>query len=346
MSAGKPRIGILGAAGYVGGELARLLVGRTDLEVVFVSSESHAGLPIGRVNPGLRHAATGRNWVLAPLTEMPEVDVALACLPSGTLPERLSFVQQRGRLVVNLAGDYRLSDPEQLARHYPSSLTHRCTRAVVGIPEFVKELPREGLVNLPGCTAVAAFYAIYPLFKHALVHRWVVVDAKTGASGGGKDTREQPAERAHNVRAFKLHGHRHEPEIAELISHETGVTPELQFSVISLDLPRGIFLTAYARLVDGRSMLDVRKAFFNAYKDTHFVKYLPPGNGADAMPMLKTVLGTNFAEVGAAVDGNRVAVVACIDNLVKGAAGQAVQVTNRFLGIDETTGLTRLGVWP
>lgn len=344
MSTKHARIGILGATGYVGGELVRLLAGRTDLDVVFASSESQAGLPVGRVNPALRHAESGRRWILAPLKQMPEVDIALACLPSGKLPELLSFVQQRARLVINLAGDFRLTDSALLARHYPASVIHPCSTATFGVPELMTDIPRSGVINLPGCTAVAAFYALYPLFKNNLVHTSVVVDAKTGSSGGGKDTNEHPAERAHNVRVFKFHGHRHEPEITGLIAKATGITPDLQFSVISLDLPRGIFLTAYARLVDGHSAIDVRKAFFTAYKDTPFVHYSSGGNGAHAMPRLKTVLSTNFADVGAAVDGNRVAVVTCIDNLVKGAAGQAMQVTNRLLGMDETTGLTTLGV--
>lgn len=341
-----PRVAVLGATGYVGMELLRLLANRDDVEVVFLSSQQHAGVPAARVSPSLALAARARGWVFQPLDAMPEVDIAISCLPSGALPEHLPAVEARAPLIINVAGDYRFSDPALIGRHYPAALEQPRPAAVYTIPELAGRLPQAGLINLPGCTAVTAFYALYPLFSRKLVAPSVVVEAKTGASGAGKHTGEPAAERSHNVRAYKLHGHRHAPEICMAIESATGARPDLQFSVVSLDLPRGIFLTAYARLQHGVSAVEVRKAYVSSYRDAPFVRVLPPGHGTAALPQLKAVLGTNYAAIGIAVEDDRVAVVACADNLVKGAAGQAVQVVNRLIGAEESAGLLALGLWP
>jgi N-acetyl-gamma-glutamyl-phosphate reductase len=194
--------------------------------------------------------------------------------------------------------------------------------------------------------AVASLYALYPMFASGLAEPRVVVDAKTGSTGGGRDGGEHPAERAGNFRIHKPHGHRHLPEIRQALAEFTGVAPELQFSTHSLDVPRGILVTGYLRLRPGVTTLEVKRAYARAYVNKPFVRVRTAPRTPQEFPMLKAVVGSNVAEVAVSVRGVEVVAVAALDNLVKGAAGQAIQAMNLLLGLDETMGLPRTAVAP
>ncbi|MFD7659505.1 N-acetyl-gamma-glutamyl-phosphate reductase [Actinosynnema sp. NPDC059797] len=335
---GPVRVAVVGATGYAGAELVRLLLDHPGVEPAFLSSERSAGAAVERVLPSVRNHPGARGLRLRPLAELPEVDVAFGCLPGGRLPGVLPLVADRAERVVNLAGDFRLVDPAQVAEHYPASVG-RSEPFAYCVPEF--GVPGERLLNLPGCMAVATLYALYPLVAGGLVEPDVVVDAKTGSSGGGKDPTEHPAERFGNFRPHKPHGHRHGPEVLRALRALAGAEVDLQFSTHSLDVARGVLVSAYSTLRDGVTGVDVRRAYLTAYATTPFVRVR--GHG---LPTVKTVVGSNVAEVAALVRGRRVVTVATLDNLLKGAAGQAVQALNRLSGFPEHLGLPFTAVAP
>jgi [amino group carrier protein]-6-phospho-L-2-aminoadipate/5-phospho-L-glutamate reductase len=338
----KKRVAILGASGFTGGELLRLLLSHPGVEVVFASSEREAGQRVQEALVGLRHVSATKSLRLSRLSEMPEVDVAFACLPQGALPQHLGFIEQRAELIINLAGDYRLRKAEEISLHYPESQAFPWPeRHAYFVPELSPSRPRSGVVSLPGCMAAATIYALYPLCKMGLIDKRVVADVKTGSSGSGKAGSEHSAERAGNFRPHKLHGHRHRPEIVQALADYSGQDMELQFSTHSLDLPRGILATVYTRLEPGVTPLDVKRAFSRAYLHTAFVRHLNRW-----MPMIKAVLGSNWAELNHSVEGQSCVVVCALDNLIKGAAGQAVQAFNLIHEMDESAALSGGGVWP
>ncbi|PZG00930.1 N-acetyl-gamma-glutamyl-phosphate reductase [Micromonospora endophytica] len=336
-------VAVLGGSGFIGAELIRLLAAHPQVGPTFVSSAKNAGQRVGQVVPGLRNLPIGGHH-MRKLDEMPTVDVAFACLPNGVLPSVLDEVSDRASVVINLAGDYRLREPDQVERHYPASAGGWRQPIPYYIPEFAPK-PTAPVLNLPGCMAAATIYALYPLYQADLATEDVVVDAKSGSSGSGTGSVEHPAVRDGNVRVHRLHGHRHAPEVRQALTDLTGRAPQLQFSTFSLPVARGVMVSAYGRLKPGVDGSDVRRAFARAYADAPFVR-VAGGRTPMGMPMLKTVVGANVAEVGAAVAGDRWVVVSALDNLIKGGAGQAVQTLNRIYGFDERLGLPEAGGWP
>ncbi|MFJ8472365.1 N-acetyl-gamma-glutamyl-phosphate reductase [Kitasatospora sp. NPDC094011] len=338
-------VAVLGGTGYTGAELIRLLAEHPNAELAFLSSERSAGQSVASVLPWLRNHPVAGKLKYRPLDELTEVDVAFGCLPGGQLPGKMGLVAERAKRVLNLAGDFRLRDPEQAAAHYPASAAWPEPFAY-HVPEF-DDVPENRFVNLPGCMAVSTIYALRPLLAAGLVEDDVVVDAKTGSSGSGRTSNEHPADRAGNFRVHKLFGHRHGPEIAQaLADYAGGAAPRLQFSTYSLDTPRGIVITAYSRLRPGVTGLDVRRAYAASYARTPFVRLRQSPKSPQDFPMLKSVVGSNVAEVAVSVRDGRCVIVAALDNLLKGAAGQAVQVFNRLHGLPEATGLPFTAVAP
>jgi N-acetyl-gamma-glutamyl-phosphate reductase len=323
-----------------------MLFGHPDVEVVFASSESQAGQPLAAVVPSLRYEPKAA-LALRRAAELPEVDVVFCCLPTGSLPAFLRELASKAKRVINLAGDFRLRDLAQQARHYPQAAAVADIAADFAyfVPDL-HEVPEARLVNLPGCMAVATIYALYPLLREGLVEPEIAVQAATGSSGAGKNARESHAERAGNVRVHKLHGHRHGPEIVQAISDLTGTSVDLQFSTVSLDVSRGIMSTAFFRLLPGVEATTVKRAYTLAYKGKPFVRVRPasPKFPSD-LPMLSSVVGSNVAEVAAAARGRWCVTVTALDNLLKGAAGQAVQAMNLLHGLPETAGLPLSGRW-
>lgn len=342
--ADKLRVAVIGASGYTGGELVRLLLDHPAAEPVFLSSERHAGTSVGAMHPWLRNHPGAGALKFAGAASLGEVDVVFGCLPTGVLPGLLPSILDRAKLVLNVAGDFRLTDADEIRAHYPASIGSPDFEYFV--PELSAAVPEGRLVNLPGCMAVASLYALYPLVAGDLAERRLVVDAKTGSTGGGRGGGEHPAERAGNFRVHKPHGHRHLPEIRQALRSFTGAEPEIQFSTHSLDVPRGILVTGYARLREEVTALDVKRAYARAYVGKPFVRVRTAPKAPQDYPMLKAVVGSNVAEVAVSVRGREAVAVAAIDNLVKGAAGQAIQAMNLLHGLDEGLGLPRTAVAP
>ncbi|MBH5317596.1 N-acetyl-gamma-glutamyl-phosphate reductase [Paenibacillus sp. GSMTC-2017] len=341
------RVAILGGSGFTGAELYRLLGKHPGFKVDFVSSESKAGYPVDKYFVGSIHKKKPSPLKFTKIADLDgHYDAIFSCLPTGALPKIIEQVASHTDYIFNVSGDYRISDPELLSQHYPATLHHPFEGGWhYFIPEFSSINRAVKVVNLPGCMAVATLYTLYPLVAHDLIEGRVVTDAKTGSSGGGKSTTEHHAERSHNFRAYKVHGHRHKPEVEHALNYHLDRSVDLQFSVYSLDLPRGIMATSYSLLKEGVTAVDVKKAFFSSYSSKPFLHYFSSGHSS---PMIKTVVGTNVAEIGAYVEGRNVVSIATIDNLIKGAAGQALQAANLYFDFPEDAGLQfdGEGAWP
>ena len=341
------RAGIINVTGYAGLELARLLWHHPEVELVSVTGRSAAGKRLPEVLPHL--------WAIdLPVTERVEVslDVVFSALPSGASAEALAPLVEHGVKAVDIAADFRLHDPETFKRAY--KVDHPAPglldRAVYGLPELHREAIRAtSLVANPGCYAEAAILALAPAVREGLVADDIIVDAKSGISGAGRggvatNIMDQFAEANENVVAYGLDGHGHQPEIAqELAELREAESAKVTFVPHRIPMTRGILATCYAPLLDGTlNKRRIREVYQEFYRDEPFVRV------TDTPPQTKQTTGTNMCLVYPAVDekAGRLVVVSCLDNLMKGAAGQAVQNMNLMFGLPETAGLGQLPIYP
>ena len=339
------KVGIVGGSGYTGGELLRLLLRHPKVEVAQVTSDSMAGKPIGRAHPNLRRVT---DLSFTPHSDLEPCDLLFLAMPHGRSMGRMSDFLVRAGKVIDLSADFRLKDPALYREYYgvehprPDLLA----QSVYGLPELHREAIRQAtLVSGPGCIATAAILAIHPLAKAGLIDpERLVVDAKTGSSAGGVDggTASQHPERAGVMRIYAPAGHRHTAEIEQ----ETGV--KVALSCHAVEAVRGILATCHAFLQDSVTSKDLWRVYREAYRGEPFVRIVTEAVGLYRYPEPKILAGTNFCDVGFALDAhaNRVVSVAALDNLMKGAAGTAVQCMNLVAGYPETMGLDFLGLHP
>ena len=339
------RVGIVGGSGYTGGELLRLLLRHPKVEVAQVTSDSMAGKPIGRAHPNLRKVT---DLTFTPHSDLEPCDLLFLAMPHGRSMGRMSQFLVRAGKVIDLSADFRLKDPALYREYYgvehprPDLLA----QSVYGLPELHRQAIRQAtLVSGPGCIATAAILAIHPLAKAGLIDpERLVVDAKTGSSAGGVDggTASQHPERSGVMRIYAPAGHRHTAEIEQ----ETGV--KVALSCHAVEAVRGILATCHAFLQDSVTSKDLWRVYREAYHGEPFVRIVTEPAGLYRYPEPKILAGTNFCDVGFALDAhaNRVVAVAALDNLMKGAAGTAVQCMNLVAGYPETMGLDFLGLHP
>lgn len=336
----RARIAIVGATGYTGSELVRLLVSHPHVELIAITSESRAGEPFSDVHPALRGIEDRR---LIPLAELGRLAPELVFL---ALPHRVSmgFVRDHGTepyRIIDLSGDFRLRERSVYERWYET--THvapdRLADAVFGLPELYRDRIRDArLVANPGCYPTGAILALAPLLREGLIRpRGIVADSKSGVTGAGakaKETTHFP-ELFGNFKAYGLLAHRHTPEIEQALTAAAGGGVEVLFTPHLLPIDRGILTTAYAEPARELDHDMLRKAYEHAYAGEPFVRVLA------APPEVKHVRGSNYCDVYATYDPrtNRVLAISAIDNLVKGAAGQAVQNMNLMFAWPETAGL-------
>lgn len=338
----KYKVGILGGSGYAGSSLYKILLRHPAFDIEFVSSEKFAGRFVEKI---LEMIPTGSKLKFESVKDMPyDLDFVFSALPTGVLPKYVQHVLKRTSLIFNISGDFRFTDVETLSQYYPETVP-ALTPEIVSeyyIPELSNLSGNANIINLPGCMALASIYSVYPLVKFNLIKDSVFVDAKTGSSGAGKSSRETAADRFGNFRLYRAFNHRHLPEIKKLLQPNIN---NVAFAAYSLDIARGIYASSYSTLLDGVTASDVKAAYKEVYDDKPFVQDL---SRSRKVPMLKLVNGTNMAQVKAVVsDDGQVVSVSAIDNLIKGAAGQAVQAANQYFKLDETTGLDQMmGVWP
>lgn len=343
------RIGIVGAGGYAGGELLRLLLAHPEVREIVAGSSSLAGKPVTAAHPNLRKRT---DLTFVPYDAVTDCDVIFLSLPNGS--HRLHEFEGRARLVIDLSSDHRLRDPKAYEAWYGAAHPHpeRLRDAVYGIPELHRpRIAGARLVTGAGCNATAAILALLPLARSGLVDRDrpIVIECKVGSSEGGREASEDShhPERSGVVRSFKPVGHRHTAEIEQELAAQ-GWSPRIQLSVTSVELVRGVLATAH---VPVKGVAD-EKVLWRAYRETYsaepFVRIVKERTGIFRFPEPKLVAGTNFADVGFALDprGDRVVALCAIDNLVKGAAGNGVQAMNVALGFPEDSGLGFTGLHP
>ena len=336
------RVGIVGASGFTGAELLRLCAGHPELEVAVAGADTQAGQPVAALYPSLAAAYGGLEFQKAGPDDLRGLDVVFLALPHGESQQLVPELVDRVGTIVDLSADFRLVDPDAYPRWYghEHQAPELLGRFVYGIPElFGEELPGARLVAAPGCYPTAAALALTPLARAGLIETTgVVVDAASGVSGAGRKL----AATTHfntvdeDFTAYGLLTHRHTPEMEQAIGAEILFTPHLA------PMNRGILATCYARPAGHVEQADVLGALAEAYAERPFVLV------SEASPSTKATLGSNCAHVTARLDERTGWVVAlcALDNLGKGASGQAVQCTNLALGLPETAGLTALGIYP
>lgn len=336
-------VGIAGASGYAGGELLRLLEGHPELEAKVLAASSKAGAPLSSVHPHLPQHA-GRSFDVTDHAALADCDLIFLALPHG---ESAALV---GRLdpevpIIDLGADFRLEDPGDWQSYYSGE--HAGTW-VYGLPElFRDQIPGHRRIANPGCYATAVALSLHPLLAAGLVEPAdVVVVAASGTSGAGRGASESlmATEVMGSMSAYKVGGvHQHTPEMEQTLS-TAGDRVTLSFTPLLAPMPRGILATCTARLAPGVGTQALNHALHGAYGSEPFITLLPPGT----WPRTGSTLGGNSVQLQVAADqhSGRAVVVAALDNLVKGAAGQAIQNANIILGLDETLGLPTWGVAP
>lgn len=338
------RVAVVGAAGYIGGELLRLLIGHPEVERVSAVSSRFPGKRVDGVHPNLR-AATDLTFCSA--EEVEECDTVFLATPHRAAMTQIEDWIGRAKQVVDLTADFRLADPDVYQHYYGTA--HAAPRLLADFVPGIPELHRDGLrvadlVSVPGCMAVAGVLALHPLVTRDLVEPAARFDARTGSSGSGATAGEGNlhAERSGAMRVFAPIGHRHEAEI----SRHLGIP--VTMTATGVEAVRGVQTIGHATLRPGVCAGAVRRAFREQYDDEPFIRLVAHRRGIFRYPEPKILLGSNFCDVGHAVDERtgRLVVIAALDNLVKGGAGNAVQCLNIRMGWPENLGLTFPGLHP
>jgi N-acetyl-gamma-glutamyl-phosphate reductase len=337
------RVAIVGATGYAGGELARLLLRHSGVRIVAAIARSHQGEPLRSAQPHLHDAP--ESLVIG--SEIGDAEVVFTALPAGEAAKLAPQWLADGRRVIDIGSDFRLKDPAAYPKWY--GYTHPApallTESVYGLTEFARAaLPKARIVANPGCYPTAALLALAPAATHGLIGTDVIVDAKSGVSGAGHvvDDAFLYGTVDESVRTYGVPTHRHTPEIAQELASFGGARPRLTFAPHLIPMTRGLIATCYAPLRDGVTAAQVREAYTTQYRGEPFVRV------TSAFPATKATLGSNWCLVHAVVDeeNRRLVAIGVLDNLVKGAAGQAIQNFNVLCGLPETQGLEAMPLWP
>ncbi|MGH2659185.1 MAG: N-acetyl-gamma-glutamyl-phosphate reductase [Actinomycetota bacterium] len=347
----KLRVAVLGASGYTGGELVRLLLAHPDVELAYLGAKESAGRSLGEVHPhlGASPLAGSRLEPLDRAAVVERAGFAFLALPHGASAQVAPPLLDGGLRVVDLAGDFRLpagAYPEWYGFEHPAPAW--LDKAVYGLPElFPREIAAATLVANPGCYPTPVALGLAPLLSAGLIGPGpVLVDGKTGLSGAGKGPTEATSYSAteESVRPYRFPRHQHTPEMERAIEIATGVAARVSFVPHLVPSVRGVLVTCYAPLGSGATSESLTQCLAATYERSPFVRVLPPGGMVDT----KRTRGSNILELQAVADPRTgTAVVAgALDNLVKGAAGQAVQNLNLMAGFDETAGLPTTGVYP
>ena len=338
----KTKIGIINVTGYAGIELARILHGHPEVELVSVTGRSAAGQKLGAVFPHMDSLG------LTVTAELSEVELAFSAMPHKESADVILPLVKKGIKVVDISADFRLNDATDYPLWYgfDHPAPELLSKAAYGLPELHrKDIATAQIVANPGCYPTGAILALAPAAKAGIITGDVIIDSKSGISGAGRSLNIQThyAEANEDTTAYALGGHRHLPEITQELKKLGLKAPAFTFVPHLIPMTRGILTTAYAPLVPGKIGKDeLRGLYLDFYKDEPFTLV------TDAPPHTKLTWGNNLCLVHPTIDDRtgRLIVVSAIDNLVKGAAGQAIQNMNLMLGLPETTGLETLAVYP
>jgi len=343
------RVGVIGASGYAGGELLRILLRHGKAELAYATSRRYAGEYLFRVHPNLR-GMSDLQFVGNDFSKVSDkADLVFTALPHGESFKVMPQIVAAGVKIVDLSADFRLSDPGDYDRWYgfKHPVPDLLDRFVYSIPELNRDQIRGAtLASSPGCMAITSILAMAPLFKQKDVpidRKHVVVDAKIASSGsGGKPSLSTHfSERYGVVRPYKPAGHRHTAEIEQEMGKLAGDKITVSMSAHAINMVRGILSTCHVFYEGDLQNSNVWRMYRAMYNNEPFIRMVKDKQGPFRLPDPKVVIGSNFCDVGFEIDewGHRVVAIGAIDNLLKGAAGNAVQVMNLMLGLDERQGI-------
>ncbi|MBD2570512.1 MULTISPECIES: N-acetyl-gamma-glutamyl-phosphate reductase [Nostocaceae] len=344
-------VGIVGASGYGGVQLVRLLMDHPEVELVYLGGESSAGKSFADIYPHLGNIVNLPIEAVDPEIIASRCEVVFLSLPNGLACQITPQLLEKGCKVLDLSADYRFSDLTTYTNWYGTQRSDRtvAATAVYGLPELYRDRILEAqLIGCPGCYPTASLLALSPLLKQGLiVPETAIIDAKSGTSGGGRQAKVNLllAEADNSLGAYNVARHRHTPEIEQICSELAGHEVTIQFTPHLIPMVRGILATVYATLRDPGLVRDDLITIFTAfYRNSPWVKICNSGT----YPQTKWACGSNNCYIGIEVDPRtgRVIVMSAIDNLIKGQAGQAIQCMNLMLGWDETLGLPKVGFYP
>ena len=339
------KVSIVGGSGYVGGEVLRLLLQHPKTEVIQVTSESYKGNYVYQIHPNLRGLTSLK---FTSIEDLERTDICFVALPHKISSQMMKNILKKSEYVIDKGTDFRLNTAEEYREWYKTE--HACPELldsfVYGMPEINREaIKKSKLVACPGCNATATILGLYPFFNKKLVdEKRTVVDIKTGSSEGGNKPSlgSHHPERNDSVRSYKPSGHRHMSEIKMILKKE------FSFSATTMPLVRGILMTAHLFLEKPLENKEIWNILRETYANEPFIRIVKSRKGIYRYPEPKIVWGTNYCDIGFEIDqvNQRLIIISSIDNLMKGASGQAIQCMNIMLGFNETLGLTFPGLHP
>ena len=339
------KAGIVGASGYTGGDLIRLLLIHPEVELTYITSRRFQGKFVKHQHPNLRGITDLKFEELTP-DKASQCDIIFMAVPHKAAMNIAPDLLEVGLKIVDLSADFRLNDPQVYEKYYcPHTHPELFERAVYGLPELYREeLKKADIAAAPGCMASSAILGLAPIMKEAFVDtEHIIIDAKIGSSGGGKkfSLASHHPERSGVVRPYGATGHRHLAEINQELSILAGKSIKVGLSTHAVSMIRGILSTIHVFTTAPVEDKDLWKIYRKMYNKEPFIRFIKQSTGNYRLPDPKVVIGSNFCDIGFVVDENmpRVVVLSALDNLIKGAAGSAVQCMNIMLGLDETMGL-------
>lgn len=332
----------MGASGYAGGELLRLLLQHPDVDIKIVTSKQHKGEYVSRAHPNLKGLTSLKFSADTPVEAAAKVDLLFLAVPHGSSAGITPSIVQSGTRIIDLSADFRLRDPELYPAWYgwEHPAPDLLNKFVYGLPELHRtELRGTRNIAVPGCLASSSIYSLAPLARSGFLNGPVVIDGKIGSSGSGNKASASThfSERYNSVRIYSPSGHRHIGEIEQELSLTAGHKVTATMSAHSVNMVRGILTTASAFTSEERSDIDLWKAYRGFYKGEQFVRFVMDQNGLYRFPDPKLVVGSNFVDLGFQMDQhvNRIVAIGAIDNLIKGTAGNAIQSMNIMMGFKE-----------
>lgn len=336
------RIGVVGATGYAGAELVRILSGHPDAELTILTSRQYAGTPFDRIYPSMAGVV---NLVCEEYSAdrlCDRADIIFTALPHKLPMEIIPKIVAQGKKVVDLSADFRFRNVSEYEAFYqPHTAKALLERAVYGLCEvYADSIKHADVIGNPGCYPTSVLLPLIPLLKsNFLDTRTLISDSKSGVSGAGRSPSLTTlfCEVSESFKAYKVAEHRHNPEMNEVLSREAGTSVNITFVPHLVPMVRGMLTTTYANLNQKVRAEDIRNCIASFYSGRPFIRLCPD----DRIPDTLHVRGTNYCDIGFRIDekNNRLILISAIDNLVKGAAGQAVQNMNVMIGVDETAGL-------
>lgn len=344
------RVGIIGATGYAGGELVRLLLGHKEVEIAWYGSKNYVDVPYASVYQNMFRIvdAVCMEDNIEELAE--QVDVIFMATPQGLAASMVKEEILSKVKIIDLSADFRIKEVAIYEKWY--NIKHPSAsfieEAVYGLCELNRESIKEArLIANPGCYPTCSTLSIYPLLKNRLIDPGsIIIDAKSGTSGAGRAAKVDNlyCEVNENIKAYGVTTHRHTPEIEEQLGYAANEPVLINFTPHLIPMNRGILVTAYANLINGVTEEDVRSAYEQQYKQEPFIRVLE----GDTCPQTKWVEGSNYVDINFKIDSrtNRIIIMGALDNVVKGAAGQAIQNMNLLFGFAENMGLMQVPLFP